>query len=242
MDSNSFYVVWIRERQGNFRARVLALHPDHIVAATQFSDDEVAECCLRLQDLSRYAFRWTQFYRAERADFKGPKRFVFSQVFFVAKLMWIKEAISQRIYNSRARFIRERMAVLQKILERDLSADRSSPGKEIGWSQFDLLSDMYSMRIFLHPNYNAEARRFFLLLDSLVDSGDMVRNGNSFRVCARAMTTIANYEIEGRRHRIAVLQNWIIIILTIVLAASAVLEIFGYSAGQLTALPTEEGG
>ena len=73
---------------------------------------------------------------------------------------------------------------------------------------------------------NQEYRRFELILASLADGGELERQNGRYKVAGRALSTIANFEEVERRHLDSVRLNRVLAVFTIVLAISAVVELF----------------
>jgi hypothetical protein len=67
------------------------------------------------------------------------------------------------------------------------------------------------MRLFLHPSWEAQELKIQLYLDSLVDSGDLMKDADKYVVTGAAIRTFQRYEEEERRHTEAVkLQRFIL--------------------------------
>jgi hypothetical protein len=66
------------------------------------------------------------------------------------------------------------------------------------------MTNIYSMRLFLHPSWEAQSRKMKLYLDSLVQSGDIEKVNDEFVVTGKALNTLERYEEEEQRHTEAV--------------------------------------
>lgn len=58
------------------------------------------------------------------------------------------------------------------------------------------------LRAYLHPDHDAVTKHYRLLLDALVESGDLKRDqGGNYSIAAKALLTVAQFEHDERRHR-----------------------------------------
>ena len=93
---------------------------------------------------------------------------------------------------------------------------------------YEIISKMYGSRIFKHQHQNQFSAHLELLLESLVESGDVIKtNPNElYKATGKALSTIAHYEEENRRHRQQMRMNFLMVILTTVIAISSVITWF----------------
>jgi hypothetical protein len=137
----------------------------------------------------------------------------------------LRERIRQSIYNVSARFRHTRIDLLRRMIEADISHDNA-----YGRKTFDSIfffGDVYGLLAFGHPDQQKELRKFELLLDSLVSSGDLEKSEGRYRLTGQALETISKYEAEERRHADNKLHNWLIFVLTAVIAGSTAYQVFG---------------
>jgi hypothetical protein len=103
-----------------------------------------------------------------------------------------------------------RLLVDQRIQRRDASI-----------SSVGLLSEIYSMRAFLHPDQTELQNYCELLLNSLVASGDLESERGSYKIKPQALVTLSQWEEDNRRHKDNVNQQWWIKVFTLALVLTA---------------------
>lgn len=168
------------------------------------------------------------FYKGLRITYTGPYDFLWGRLsgLAVRQLLWNR--IIQTLFNRRTRFRRDRIELLKHMVELDLT---HSNGEDIFWPRkefqsFLTMSELYGDRVYAHPKINKESRRFQLIIDSLVESGELSKGQHTYTVNGKSLETISEFEVEERRHRDTIRQTWIMIILTVVIAFSTMVSIW----------------
>ncbi|GIU35555.1 hypothetical protein TUM4644_36770 [Shewanella colwelliana] len=88
-----------------------------------------------------------------------------------------------------------------------------------------LMSDVYSIRSFGHPDKETCKNKLRLYLESLVDSGELVKVANGdFKVTGKAVVTLELFQHEERRHRDSLRSQYIMVALTLCLAMLASIQ------------------
>lgn len=130
------------------------------------------------------------------------------------------------------KFIEDEHVLLEKLIHLSLQENSSLysfSGDNRGEYHWILFSKMYGDLSLSRADYNFQMKKFTLLLDSLAKEEALIRASNTYKIGPKAISSMNKHVIERRRHRDRVVQNWILIALTFVLAASAVIELFGLS-------------
>lgn len=163
-----------------------------------YSDSET----LPLSELEAGRLNITHYY--------GLSEIIYESIFDVAwnyftKLVYIKigiyryfDSTYQYFFNKRKLITKKRMELLRLMMDDQL--DRTHDGI----SSLDLMTKIYSMRMFLHPSWEMQHRKVNLFLESLVRSGELSRVNDEYVVTGGAISTIEKYEEEERRHTEAV--------------------------------------
>ena len=73
-----------------------------------------------------------------------------------------------------------------------------------GINSLDLMTKIYSMRLFLHPSWEVQHKKMVLYLESLVSSGELSKINDEYVVTGKTISTIEKYEEDERRHTEAV--------------------------------------
>lgn len=69
-----------------------------------------------------------------------------------------------------------------------------------GITPLDLMTKIYSMRLFLHPFWGMQHKKMDFYLESLVSSGELSKINDEYVVTGKAISTIEKYEEDERRH------------------------------------------
>lgn len=95
----------------------------------------------------------------------------------------------------------------------------------------ELLTNMYTMQLYIHPKSSEYRRTLQLNLDSLVMTGDLVKVGNNYKVTGKAIDTITQYELEENRYdqhlatqKITGWLTFTIVLLTLLTTAGALVQ------------------
>ena len=114
------------------------------------------------------------------------------------------------------------MTALRLILERTLA------NRDYQTSAVAFMTELYSDRWVFHPDKDQHISYGRLLLDSLVESGDLKKVEVSYCLSPKALLTIASYEEEERKHRDSLRQqralSWLTFALVTVGAIQLVLQ------------------
>lgn len=81
--------------------------------------------------------------------------------------------------------------------------DNQLDRKHEGISSRELMTEIYSMCLFLHPSWELQSKKIELYLDSLIKTGELIKVNHEYIVTGNAISTIEKYE-EERRHTEAV--------------------------------------
>ena len=111
-----------------------------------------------------------------------------------------------------------------KILESIIAKQSEEPHKS--FSSLDLMSYMYSIRWYLHPQKTELRKKMDLYLSSFVSSGELKNQGDSFDfiITGKAIATLEQYQIETARAKSAKSANSWVLRLTAVLAFFAAFQ------------------
>jgi hypothetical protein len=185
------------------------------ISGLKYDGNSYAEdTSISISDLKDGTLRITHYYGLSEVTYDSIYNVAFQ---YVTRFIYIKIRIYRYIdktfqyfFNKRKLVSKRRMDLLRFMMDDQL--DRTHKG--IG--SLDLLSKLFSMRLFLHPSFDVQHEKLELYLDSLVASGEIEKVNNEYVVTGKAISTLEKYEEEERRHTEAVkLQRkmfWIAII------------------------------
>ena len=128
-------------------------------------------------------------------------------------------------YNSNTKERTDRIELLKHVVELRLEfgmQQNQVVPLNVELTDHDVFRLLYGDRIYNHPRYRQIFERFKLLLESLVDSGDVNVQSSRYKATGKSLTTIATYEEETQRHNEQVIHNIWIKWLTIIIALTAI--------------------
>lgn len=144
---------------------------------------------------------------------------------YVTRLVYLKihiyyyiDSTYQYFFNKRKLVTKRRMELLRLMMDDQL--DRTHDGI----SFLDLMTKIYSMRMFLHPSWEVQHKKMDLYLESLVSSGELSEINNEYVVTGKAISTIEKYEEDERRHTEAVKLQRKMLGLTIIAVIFAIVQ------------------
>ncbi|HIC8839595.1 hypothetical protein [Aeromonas sp. FDAARGOS 1405] len=131
-----------------------------------------------------------------------------------------KHSVPQYFFNKRNLQLPKRMKILESIVSRQSEEPHKS------FSSLDLMSYIYSIRWYLHPQKTELRKKMDLYLSSFVASGELKNNGSSFEfiITGKAIATLEQYQIETARAKSAKSANSWMLRLTAILAFFAAFQ------------------
>jgi hypothetical protein len=170
------------------------------------------------EQLKPLAVEFTHFYRESEFKREAPWSFIRAYYLFHDQEIVLRDRATQYSFNKRTLDRMERMETLRILVEMRINKADTKV------SPVALMSKIYSMRAFLHPN-KAELQNYCdLLLSSLAASGDLTRDGHAYRVDPKALVTLSQWEEDNRRHRDNIVQQRWIKIFTLFLTIAAIVQ------------------
>jgi hypothetical protein len=143
--------------------------------------------------------------------YKSAFKFIVFQWLFVPYVLLYVGRARQFLFNRRKLARDDRIDVLRHIYLKTLH-DREYKTGSIG-----LASEVYGYRWLYHPEKRSIQNHYELVLNSLEKSGDLEISDYMFRLAPGALTTLAAYEEEERRHKDNVRLQAFLLFLTLAL-------------------------
>lgn len=215
---NNFYTSLLLS-DGN-RFLVERLHKAGIEGKWVWVNRDPAPVCLPNSELRHYELQITHYYRGQVVSTTSACRFILER--FIRYSWWIARADekAQRNFNKKPLVRKARLDILQYF------ANQTSNDREFRTNPFDLLTELNSIRWVRSPDNDAAVGYYRMLLDSLVGSGDLRKDGQSdYCLDPRALTTLSEHEVEERRHQDNKRTQRNISILTAILAVIGLLQV-----------------
>jgi len=130
---------------------------------------------------------------------------------FRAFLYRTHSLVAQYIFNKRTLELKKRHELLSFLIQ-NYGSMRSN------FSLVILMHKVYSSYSFRHPDKEKLKQLLELQLDSFVRSGELIKHNGSYQLTGKAIQTLETFQVESRRHKMAVIQQWLMITLTFLLA------------------------
>jgi hypothetical protein len=177
--------------------------------------------CLTWASIKDANFEFTHFIGPYDFPYSNITAFLFAEVFGFHRYFIYRNRVEQYFFNKKRLARTERIDALRTIVERSLN-NRGYNASVVGF-----LGEIHTNKFFHHPDKDLQLAYIRLLLDSLADSGDLIkdRDGMSYKVGSRALTTLAQYEEDNRRHHDSVKMQWILAGLTFALVVVGIIQI-----------------
>jgi hypothetical protein len=165
-------------------------------------------------------FQCTHFLGPYEFKYESPLKFVFHQWFRIPQIAVLRDRVEQYQFNRRHLVRRDRIEILRYLYETRLE----NASREV--SSVSLATKLYTNRVFFHPDKNKMLNHCRMLLDSLVESGDLQLNGAAYSITSHALTTLSQHEEEDRRHRDMLSQQRGLKWITVALIAVGLLQAY----------------
>ncbi|SDI24924.1 hypothetical protein SAMN05428953_101553 [Mesorhizobium muleiense] len=169
---------------------------DEGVEGWYFADNEKkTDACLPNRQLNKLQFKVIHHYKGLRIGTESPGLFIVQQFashsFFAA---WAGR-FRQFFFNRRRLARQDRMAILRYIF------DRTVQKADFKTSSIDLPAQIYGMRFFGRDDHDSHLEYYQIVLDSLLDSGDLRRDDHSYALSSKAVATLDAHETDVERHK-----------------------------------------
>ncbi|MDP2030486.1 MAG: hypothetical protein Q8K12_12675 [Thiobacillus sp.] len=191
-----------------------ALHPAGVEGRWVDADSFVLPACIPNDILHPAQFRCTHFIGIYEFKYHSALQLLIHEFLLLPRFDIWRDKLTQYFFNKQRLVRKERINVLRLILEATVRERRFTI------SSVSLASRLYSNRWVFHPDKDEMLSYCTLLLDSLASSGDIVDERGSYRFAPQALSTLAQYEEDERKHRDMIRQQsalkWLTVALVVV--------------------------
>lgn len=153
--------------------------------------------------------------------------FCLSRVLFLSRLKLLRLRLSLQKFNRDFRFSVERMSLLADIvdIQRKRGADTSRRRSiRDEFSANSLYTEKYSLFAWQRNDLQKNLDELRFILDSLVESGDLIRTQSGYRLTGQSLKTLSNYEEDNRRNRASKRSNSVTIFFSFAIALATVVQ------------------
>ncbi|MFH1051225.1 MAG: hypothetical protein V1779_09910 [bacterium] len=165
----------------------------------------------------------THYLKGTPITFHGIRQYIFNRI---TKIIYIRLFIQQKLYDVVNIFYKKKNLILparMKLLSIICNMCLSQPNQSI--TKNALMNKIYSRRWVIHP----KAINFYdithLLLDSLKRSNDIYLYEDKISITGDGIWTLEKYEKEKSKRRNEIILQILILIATIVLAVSSLIQV-----------------
>lgn len=184
----------------------------------QASTEEVTK---RTSELAGFTFQAIYYLREIRCIYASPAWLLLSHFLRLPLISLYWDRLSGWVYRRKTLVRRNRLVVL-KFIHHQTTLD-----SQFAVDPFALMWMFYGRRWPIHPDRFPLLNYQELLLDSLVSSGDLLKTANGkYRLAAQALDSLSKEEKEDRQHRDQRMIQWILAMLTLFIAAAAVIQAY----------------
>jgi hypothetical protein len=114
----------------------------------------------------------------------------------------------------------DRMRVLSIVVDRKIEDDHAT-------SSIDVLLSLHDKRWLYHPQKDSQMRHIKMILESLEETGDVVRDETRYRPARKALATLHQFETDQKRFRTQNFHSWMIAFLTFALVVLTAIQVWG---------------
>lgn len=174
-----------------------------------------------LEELVENKFEFTHYHGLYTTTYFGWRDFAIGVIFRVPYIKaWVHSThskISQTIYNHKKLITKQRIDILKTLLNAELNGR-----EEI--SSLDIMTLMYDIRWYLHPNRDEQHHRIELYLDALAETEHLHKSQMYYKITGHGIAAIEQYEEEERKHSESISTQRKMFWLTIVIAALTIVQ------------------
>lgn len=145
--------------------------------------------------MGEFEFDITHFYGPYDLRYHSINQYLLKGIVPINKAKILIGKGQQFLFNKKELIRSERIEVLKIILEKELDEG----GYET--SSLSLSTLLHTEKWVFHPDKTRQQRYYNLLLESLKDSGDLIKTTYAFKLSSKALITISQFEEDQKKHR-----------------------------------------
>ena len=166
-------------------------------------------------------FRITHYYGLTEIRYNGILDFALNRItawpYIQTHVVRIASAFDQYLFNKKKLFTKQRKELLKVLVNHALDGKTEH-------EPLDLMTDLYSIKWFLHPQGEDAQRRLEFYLDSLADTGELQKVHYKYVVTGQALRAMEEYEEQERKHTESVKMQWRMFWLALAIVALTVVQ------------------
>ncbi|MEG3768771.1 hypothetical protein [Alteromonas sp. 14N.309.X.WAT.G.H12] len=181
-------------------------------------EKEHTNVCIPFSLLENEKLDITHFYGPYDLKYKSLTSYFFEGVLPIDKLKIAFGKLDQFIFNRKGLIRSERIDTLKIILEKTIES------QNFKFNEISLATMLHTQKWVFHPDKERQLSYSKLLLESLVESGELIKVDFQYKLSPKALSTISDYEDELKKHNQNLAQSKSMKWLTIVLIIVAVVQ------------------
>ncbi len=166
-------------------------------------------------------FQITHYYGLSEISYSGLLDFVFGRLttwpYIKAHIFRWLDSFDQYFFNKKKLITKQRMGLLKFLIDKTLEGKAEH-------GLIDLMTDIYSIKCFLHPQREEQQWKLEFYLESLVNTGELRKVNHKYVVTGEALRAIEEYEEQERKHTANVKMQRRMFWLTLVIAALTIVQ------------------
>ena len=227
--SNNYYVPQLFRSDDSREILVDSIRGQNVSGRLWVGNEFSEPIVVPFVEINEWSLRVLRFYGYQQHQYESVWLFWRHELTLTAQISWFRERLVQFSFNANLRFRKDRMSVLKRLI--DLHFEYAAKGNGLlddpnPQMITKMIADFFGKRVYSHPKFNEIAAHFRLITRSLKESGELVEDQNGgFALSPKALNTVSAFELEERRHKDNVRHNWLIFVLTLVIAISTALGV-----------------
>jgi hypothetical protein len=189
---------------GSIEYRVVGIGKNEFRAYHFEKNGDPLECAIPFSRVNGMHLTIRYFYRGDEIKYQSASRYIWGMMSFEAWRNRVVNKFRQIHYNRSLKIRGDRTEVLQVIVDDHLRR-RSREGApvlgEIRIDRWEVLQLVYGTGIWGHPRRAEISARLDLIVDSLVDSGDLTADQSRLIVKGKSVASLSSRVEEDRKHR-----------------------------------------
>lgn len=174
-DANNNNCFWVSfKKDANTYLGIESYDQGNFICRKYLDSLFVDELIVNKDELIKYNIEIIHFFKFYRIEIHGIYKFLATfliyKIYVILSFYWNK--LSQFLFNQRSLSSKKRYEFLKLLIENFTARDD-------GFSYTEVMANLHTIKVFLHPSFNKEASRIQALLDGLTDTHELrVINGN----------------------------------------------------------------
>ncbi|SBT11906.1 hypothetical protein [Vibrio celticus] len=189
------YVMYIRAKDDSWNILAESIDSTGVKGRQWSYDSYTEESHVDFEDINKANIEITHFYKTYDIQYFSLNDYLLKGVLPYYQLTIQFNKTAQVFYNRKELTRSERMTTLELILEKTID------DREFGVTVYGLSSLLHSQRWYYHPDRKRNTNYNELLLESLVESGDLEKDNDVYRLSRHALVSLSQHEQDDRKHK-----------------------------------------